>query len=205
MNDQVLVNTELTIGGDVLESDLDGFIIKLSLVYDNPENKKRDMNLFKKIIKNEIASLNNAPLILKLQTVNGGVSSDFLLYCKFHNIKVHINTAPFIAANGEYNNEALTILSDKLNQVDVVPLNGQGEPTTVVKDVFTVIDDIFNAYENTPLEEDPLNINDQGIAGDISRRRLAGEPLRKILTDILKAQIDYSIPEVPPFKIIKGK
>lgn len=205
MNDQVMVNTELTIGGDVLESAIDGFIIKLSQVYDNPENKKRDMNLFLKIIKSEIDTLDNAPLTIKLQTINGDVNQDFLLYCKFHNIKVHIHTAPHIAVSGEYYNEALTILSNKLNTMEVVPLNGQGEPTTRVEDVFLLLDWVFNAYENIPLEEAPLNINEHGIAGDIARRKLAGEPLRKILTDILKAQIDYSIPEVPPFKIIKGK
>jgi hypothetical protein len=77
-------------------------------------------------------------------------------------------------------------------------------PTTEVDGVFEELDKIFDALDLDP-ESDPTRINDTGITGEIARRRMSGEALRKILTDTLMSRIGYPPIILPYFHVIEGE
>jgi hypothetical protein len=69
--------------------------------------------------------------------------------------------------------------------------------------VYTEVGSIVEAYEKDN-SLSPLLINEDGVPGEVARRKLSGEPLQKILIEVLKIRVGYPEITIPPFNVIKG-
>lgn len=200
-----MVSVRIKIGGDLPESRLDAFMAQAFLVYQQNTNQFTNQQRYKeniyKYILNQIDVLDNSPLELECEVPDGEVQGIFLIHCAIEELKVLTRIPPFVDHYGNYKNEALW-LQDK--QITVIPTDGETNPTTLVEDVFTVLDEILTELE-LPEDQLPLQINKVGVVNDVAKRRLSGEPLRKIITEVMHSRISYPSTELPPFKIIKGK
>jgi hypothetical protein len=145
--------------------------------------------------------IDNGALTLDVYAPDGDVDNNFSMFIIFERLQMVVRTAPFIDHYGNHRNECLQVLSNKST---VIPTDGEMNPTTLVEDVFYTLDEIFNELE-IPDDHLPLQINKMGVNSDVAKRRLAGESIRQIVTDIMRSRIAYPSIEIPPFHIIKGK
>lgn len=187
-----LAEVTIYIGGNLQRSKLGTFISKATNLF-------QDNN--RVFIRETIASTRKGPLIFKTKAPDGEIDNDFAMFCSFCDLAVKVEIAPFIDHHGNYRNNMLCLVCGFDSPISCIPLDGQANTTTLVESVFNELDNIFNEYEK-PLKEAPLSINDNGHAGEIARRKLSGEPLRKILTEVLKSRIDYPDTAIPDFKLI---
>ena len=211
MNDQEkeLVDVIVHVGGDLPESKLETFINKALRLFLHSRHEFTYKITYQARIREEIreqiaiALKKETYITLKVVALDGEIDQDFVMECVYNNLLANVETTPFISVNGNYMNNALWLVGRNLSST-TIPLDGEGNATTLVDDVFDVVDDIFNELEK-PEKNLPLLINESGITKEIARRRLAGESLRKILTEVLRSRIDYPDRSLPPFTIIKGK
>lgn len=203
-DDKIIVPVELYVGGNLPQSKRPLFVSRASSLYDHSPNEFSYKKEYKERIKANIykkiqrAVENNEPLHMSLLLVNGEPDQDFLIFCSFNQLKVYYRVAPFIDHHDSFRNEVVHILD---NQITSIPTDGEMNPTTLVEGVFDELNNVFDALESDP-DTDPTRINDDGILGDVARRRMAGEPLRKMLTEILRSRIAYPEIAVPNFKIV---
>lgn len=193
-----LVEVTVFIGGNLQRSKLNTFINRATSLYkeviNNPQNSWN-------YIRETIDSTCIGPLILKTRAPDGEIDDAFVSFCSACDLSVKVEIAPFIDQHGNYRNNMLQLACGFDSPISCIPLDGQANTTTLVESVFVELDNFFNEYEK-PLKEAPLSINDNGHAGEIARRKLSGEPLRKILTEVLKSRIDYPDTAIPDFKLI---
>lgn len=206
-DEKIYVEYTVSIGGDLPKNKLESFInAAMKLYHEDPYEftyKRSYMNNKRQEIREAIAGAQvmDQPVILKALALNGEINLDFKMFCVFNGLRANINLAPHIDKNGNYHNNVLEMIGTNLPVASVIPLDGCNLPTTLVDDVFAELDRIFDELE-TPITSAPKKMNEDSIAGDIARRRLRGEALRKILTDVLKSRIDYPDTTLPPFHIL---
>jgi hypothetical protein len=202
----LMVELNVQIGGDLPESKLKSFVNKISRLYEHEYRTPKGLKQIKSIITAQINCLDNAPLDFRVSAPNGDLDGTFIMDCYMDNLSLSVFTPPFVDSNGYNKNESVILIHHNLGVKNpwVVPTDGEKNPTTLVEDVYSVLNEILTAYEQ-PIKQAPLDMNDTGIDGDIARRKMAGEPLRKILMDVMKSQIGYPDLAMPPFKVIKGK
>ncbi len=126
-------------------------------------------------------------------------------FCENNNLEYLKRIPPHLAHNCiTYYNETCYLWRPGMSECVVVPTDGE-EAVCLVKNVLNIIQDVFYSYEQVPEDQVPLKINDQDLPGYIAKQRLAGEPLRKILTDIIRRDLGYPDLSLIPFRIIGGK
>jgi len=191
----------LRIGGDFPESKLPKLYKTLKKILNNDPNKTQPTTDYRKLYQ-YIDSTQDASLDIPVKLVNSNILYELFVFCANNNLKTLVRTPPHINSIGESCNESVWLSQPSGDHI-VVPTDGEMQPTTLVEDVFTALNEIITEYEK-PLDQAPLDINSDPYTADIARRKLAGQDLRKILIESLASRIAYPELTVPPFRIIKG-
>jgi len=209
MGKRAIVPTKIYVGGNLPESKLDAFVSKALLLFlDNDKeftHKKNYQKEIRNIIRAQItiALKEHTPILFNTYSKDGNTNIDFTFFCSAQDLLVNVETAPFIDQFGGYKNHSKW-LAGRYGSAVTIPMDDDGEATTLVSDVRNVLTSILDAMDK-PDKDIPLMMNENGISGEVARRRLAGEPLRKILLEVLMSRIDYPDDTLPPFTIIKGQ
>lgn len=209
MGERAIVPTYVYVGGNLPESKLRAFVDKALLLFlDNDKEftyKRTYQERLREIIREQISITlrQNIPLLLETYSKDGNINIDFTFFCSAHDLLVNVETAPFIDQYGGYKNHSKW-LACRYGSAVTIPMDDDGNATTLVSDVFNEITTILDEMDKSD-KDIPLMINENGISGEVARRRMAGEPLRKILLEVLKSRIDYPDDSLQPFTIIKGQ
>lgn len=209
MGEKAIVLTNIYVGGDIPESKLGAFVDKALLLFlDNNKEftyKRTYQERMREVIREQIAITlrQNIPLLFETYSRDGNINIDFTFFCFAHDLLVNVETAPFIDQFGGYKNHSKWLAS-RYGSAVTIPMDDNGNATTLVSDVFNKLTSILDVMDK-PDKDLPLMINENGISGEVAQRRLAGEPLRKILLEVLMSRIDYPDDTLPPFTIIKGQ
>jgi len=205
MAEKNLVSVEVQIGGNLPASKLDSFVSITSRLYEYDPNefsyKKGYKDRIKEVIRHNIyvAEQNHQPLIFTVYLPDGSMNSDVLMFYMANELKFFYRVAPYVDNDDMNSNEYVTIYNG--HDMYTIPTDGQMSPVTRVKDVISVVNNFFNAYELDP-DDDPTRINGAGIEGEVSRKRMSGEDLRKSLLDLLQDQLGYPEIKVPYFHVV---
>lgn len=200
-----IVPIEITIGGNLPRKSFDTFITHALRLYDEEPNEFTYKKEYKDRIRNALqfyineAEEYNQPLTLKTNRRSGEPNQDFLLFCAFNGLKFHYRVAPHIDQDGNHINERVILYGR--GKIQTIPTNGNLKPVTEVDTLFDKLEEIFDTLDLDP-ESDPTRINDKDLRGEIARRRMSGEALRKMLPDLLRSFIGYQDFIVPYFHVV---
>jgi len=194
----IYVESRITIGGELPKQDINYFVTKLiDYLYEDRYHKRMQKEISDQLLCIE---KNSRPFYLSLSTRDGLINNNFEILCRVLKLTYKIRTDPHVDKKGNRWCEMTNLFTPDKGSV-IIPTAGDSDPIIKIDKVFNEINYIFNLYEK-PDTDAPRHINDPDLIGEISRRKLAGEDLRKILTECLASRICYPDQTIPPLKII---
>lgn len=193
----MLLPVTISIGGDLPESLIPPFENSLMNILTHT-----NMNYKKEYIHNQIMS-KDVSFEITADFPNGELESGLHIFCKNNDLTCKMFFPAHMDDSKTINNSVVLFWKPGMEDSIWIPVNEDEEPLTVLSDMFKILNNIFDEYEQ-PIESAPLKINESDIKAEIALRRLKQEPLRKILVDILQERLGYPNFNVPKLKIIKG-
>jgi hypothetical protein len=127
-------------------------------------------------------------------------------FCRDNNLAFKKRIPPCVGPDDEHWNEALSYWAPGMQNIDIIPTDGEGEITVRQNDTLELFDQLWALHKSLTIDDCPLHINDQNhVTATYAKNVMAGKPFDEIFKELLKSQVGHEEIEIPPFKIIKGK